>query len=241
MSSSQVCAPWATEADLPATCDTTAVKPATLVQAMGFASNILFSLTGRRWPGECEDTIRPCRSAVGCERCGIGLSMLELPRKPVTAITEILLDGQVLAPSNYELRDNGWLAAMRQPDGTRITWYCCQDLSLATTERGTMEISYTYGEAPPDDGVIAAALLGWEFAVSWTPDCSIKCRLPQRVQTITRQGVSMTVLDPLTLFDDGRTGIAEVDMWLASLRYGDARGSAMFLDIARGPIATRAT
>ena len=234
-----VCASWAAETDLPDSCDLTAVKPATLTKALRFASDVLYNLTGQQWPGECTDTVRPCRGAHGfCDRCGWGAQTVTLPGQPVISIDEVLLNGDVVDPAWYTLRDNAMLAAVRQPDGQRMVWPCCQDLSRPSTEQGTFEISYTFGGLPDQGGVLAAALLGWEFAVSWTPDCSASCRLPQRVQTITRGGVSMTVLDPLDLFDRGRTGVPDVDMWLMSKRQGRS-SRAQFVDPARSKLATR--
>ena len=47
--------------------------------------------------------------------------------------------------------------------------------------------------------------------------------------SITRQGISLAVLDPLTLFVDGLTGLPEVDLWVQSVRLGRARRSASLM------------
>jgi hypothetical protein len=68
------------------------------------------------------------------------------------------------------------------------------------------------------------------------------CRLPKRVQTVTRQNVTLAVLDPLTLFKDGMTGLAEVDLWVAADARGDATRPAAVLDpmtVARGLVPRR--
>jgi hypothetical protein len=43
------------------------------------------------------------------------------------------------------------------------------------------------------------------------------CGLPQRIQNITRQDVSVTVLDSFEGIDEGHTGIWVVDSWIASV------------------------
>jgi hypothetical protein len=43
---------------------------------------------------------------------------------------------------------------------------------------------------------------------------SSACKLPQRVTNISRQGMSMTLLDPQDFLQDGRTGLYEVDLAL---------------------------
>jgi hypothetical protein len=50
------------------------------------------------------------------------------------------------------------------------------------------------------------------------------CSLPERVTTITRQGVSWTVLDPGDYRNQGQTGITRVDDWLATVRYSLGMG-----------------
>jgi hypothetical protein len=45
-----------------------------------------------------------------------------------------------------------------------------------------------------------------------------ECQLPQRVTTITRQGVGIAVaIDPLTVIREGGTGITSIDLWIASI------------------------
>jgi hypothetical protein len=44
------------------------------------------------------------------------------------------------------------------------------------------------------------------------------CALPERITTITRQGMSWTLLDPQDFLDKGLTGMASVDHWLSAVR-----------------------
>lgn len=43
-----------------------------------------------------------------------------------------------------------------------------------------------------------------------------ECQLPERVVSINREGISMSLVDPQNFLDRGRTGVTRVDQWLAS-------------------------
>jgi len=43
------------------------------------------------------------------------------------------------------------------------------------------------------------------------------CQLPRRMASLTRQGVTVTMLDPQTFFADGRTGLYLMDLAIRSL------------------------
>lgn len=225
------CGQWATEADV---CGPCTEETPDLDDWMGVASDLLYELSGQRFPGVCEDTVRPCAQRCGHDSmpyygdivtsapwawygsCGCGeacgcttLPELTLSGWPLVSITEILIDGAVLDPSAYRIDD--WKRLVRV-DGEQ--WPACQNLALATTGADTFQITFAYGAPPPAAGVKAAATLGCQLALACAG--SSECRLPQRVQSITRQGVSMVLLDPFTFFDDGRTGLYDVDLFLAA-------------------------
>jgi hypothetical protein len=210
--------------------------------SLAMASDILFELTGRQFPGSCQETVRPCarradsgggspggavagdpygyaHGGCGCQRsreCGCGgLSAISLGGYPVTQIDEVKVDGDVLAEDLYRVDDYRWLVRLPDADGTRPGWPCCQDLALASTEEGTFEVTFTYGTPPPPAGVRAAAVLGCELALACEPEQASKCRIPRRVQSIVRQGVSMELLIPeFEFLKNGRTGLWEVDLFI---------------------------
>jgi hypothetical protein len=99
-------------------------------------------------------------------------------------------------------------------DGVRKGWPCCQDLALPATEPGTFEVAFFYGQEPPKAGKHAAAVLACELALAC--DGSDECRLPKRLQSITRQGVTAVVLDAFDFLNRRRTGLIEVDSFLAA-------------------------
>lgn len=239
------CTPWATLADLCTPCDDYDLDPVLLEDALQASSDVLYNLTGRRWPGECTDLVRPCRRECGSrDGCGCGgASEFRLPGYPVTSIDQVKVDGLVVDPAEYRLDGRRTLVGLRRADGTLRVWPNCQRLDLPDTEEGTWSVAYTYGDDPPRGGVRSAATLGCEIAKACQPEAfgSAKCRLPARVTTISRQNITLAVLDPLTVFSkDGLTGLPEVDLWISSVRHGDARRRATVRDPA-APRSSRRT
>lgn len=245
--------PWATVADVCAPCNDYGFDESLLESGIQMASEILFELTARRWPGEASDVVRPCgvrtRGAwgrtdyvvngdavpmsgwCGCNRtraCGCTrLSEIKLPGFPVLSVTEVLIDGLEVDPARYRVDDHQWLVYLPDPDGVdpRTGWPCCQHLDLPTTDDGTFSVEYVFGGLPDEGGVIAAASLGCQIALALGGDTN-NCRLPKRVTTITRQGVTMALLDPMNNMREGWTGLPEVDLWIASKRLGAQRRRA---------------
>lgn len=67
----------------------------------------------------------------------------------------------------------------------------------------------------------ATKTLATEF---WKARAGQKCSLPDRITSVTRQGVSWTVLDPQDFLSYGRVGIGPIDGWLAVVhRQGGTR------------------
>lgn len=225
-----LCGSWATVDDVVCgPCTDFGVDPDAVDVGLGLASEILFNLTGQRWQGVCTETLRPCSRFCQCTSgCGCGwLDELILPGYPVTAVSQVKIDGVVVDPTTYRLDNHSRLVRLSGPNGqVPGQWPACQRMERATTEVDTWSVTYSFGALPPAGGVQAAVALGCQIALACQPvgsDACNACRLPRRVQTIVRQGVSMTILDPLTIFGDGLVGLPEVDLWLSSVRLGDAR------------------
>lgn len=243
-----VCQPWCELSDL--ACDVTPDDDAeTWIE---IASDVLFDLTGRRWPGICQDTIRPscqpmerCPSPVPGARLGVelvscscrfrgayglgGATWFRLPGRPVVEIVSVTIDGAVVDPADYHVVDGRDLVSIERADGTRQIWPCCQDLGRPVTAEHTWQIEYRWGTTVPVAGSKMAAILACELIRSTrpeNPDGSTDCRLPSRVTSITRQGVTMARETISQAFQEGRTGIPEIDLWLSSLRVGARRRRA---------------
>lgn len=232
--SSTVCEPWAVVADVCTPCDDYTFDVGLLEDCLQAASDVLFKLTARRYPGVCTSVAHPLVSGfpavepasydtislrgsapyplrggwptLAAQRretriVGLGVS-------PVIDVSQVVVAGAVVDPANYRIDDFRWLV---RTDGQ--TWPSCPD---PIDDPDAFEVTFTHGRTPPTSGVIAAAALGCELALSCSPETVGACRLPKRVTSITRQGVSMVILDPFDFLDDGKTGIYEVDLFIKS-------------------------
>lgn len=233
------CSPWITDADLCSPCDAYATDSALLDSAIAVASDVLYELSGKRFPGSCQMTVRPCKQR-GCfsfqrgsygngpddfpvsysdgpRNCGCSrLQEIRLGPGPVTLINEVKVNGAIVDPTLYRVDEYRLLVRLPDPDGTNPGWPQCQDLSLASTEDDTFEVVFTYGVMPPPAGVRAAAELACELIKSCDPESQDQCALPSRVTSVTRQGISMVVLDPFDFLKDGKIGIYACDLFLTT-------------------------
>ena len=124
---------------------------------------------------------------------------VQLPRSPVTAVTGVTIDS---APfTDWRLSRSGWL---ERTDGQ--PWNGCDD---------STEIDYTFGQPPPAGGRDSAVTLGLELAkATFGLD---DCQLPQRTTSVTRQGITTVIADPMEFQEKGKTGLTSVDLWLSAV------------------------
>lgn len=258
-----ICAPWAELADLTGACAESgddAIADAELTDALQVASEIVYVLSGRQFPGECTDRLYPCpdrthsyrtepaswsnqpvshapyghgyaaRWARFCghrHRCGCSrLHQIDLGVAPIVSIDTVVVDGTTLSSSDYRVDDDRWLVRL---DGD--PWPSCNDL----TDTDGFVVDVTWGREPPTAGVWAVAALACQLALSRNPDADGDCVLPKRVTNVTRQGLSMVVLDPMDFLEDGKTGVYEVDLFLKAYNPGklQRRATVMSPDIGR--------
>jgi hypothetical protein len=212
------------------------IPPGVLDGAVLSASQVLWALTGRQF-STCDVTLRPCRRghgrsfadsaafaewfgwsgpwpvlidgqwfnwACGCTgACSCqNLCEVDLPY-PVCEVSGVTIDGVELDPSAWRVDDFRRLV--------RIDGSCWphQDMSLELGDAGTWSVDVTYGKAPPQLALDAAAELACEFLKARLGQT---CRLPQRIVSLTRQGVTMSFIDPQTFLTEGRTGLYLTDL-----------------------------
>lgn len=220
--------PWITREDLLSPGDREADN------AIMAASSVLFALSGQKFGGlfttteqyTCESTGAP----VGCswdagERAywngalgaytyvqrhlgGPRLSPgndIRLQNRPVQQITSLVINGATVDPTKYALYNR---AILRPAAGT--TWGLCSSPA----------VTYEYGENPPVLGKIAARKLADEFVAAFNGE---ECHLPSSVTSVSRQGLSFSILDPQDFLEKGRVGIYEVDLFLQTVNPGRAK------------------
>lgn len=94
-------------------------------------------------------------------------------------------------------------------------------LELARCPRDRIDVTYEYGSKPSALVQSAIDTLAAELAAAENPNA--ECRLPERVTSVSRQGVSWTVIDPQDFLEQGRTGIYEVDLAIKAAGTSKAR------------------
>lgn len=82
-------------------------------------------------------------------------------------------------------------------------------------------VTYQYGDVPPVAGVRAATELANQFVWGMTGDD--RCALPAHITSVSRQGVSWTLLDTQDFLDKGRTGIYLVDLFIKAFNPNGAQ------------------
>lgn len=196
------------------------------------AASFLWAATGRRY-GLCEVTLRPCRrdclpgsglpspSRVGGQwvnlacgscpgQCGCG-AVSEVILDNVAEVIDVTVDGEELDPfETVAVYDNRRVV---RTDGGQ--WPACQDLSTVDGP-GTWSLTILQGLPVPPGGEFVAGLLLCELAKACRGDDS--CALPRRVQTVTREGVTIGFQDQFESLGHLRTGIWEIDSWIEAAR-----------------------
>lgn len=182
--------------------------PALVESALLVASEILYKLSGRQFPGLCDVTFRPCGDSCNCsyDTCGCNRLPAVFLARNVDSVSSVNIDGVELDSDAYRV-SSGWLLRL---DGA--AWPCCQDLAAAPGEADTFTVTGLVGRLPDETGIRAAKALAVELVKACIP--SETCALPERVTNVVRQGVSFTVLDPMEFLEGGRTGIYIVDLFL---------------------------
>ena len=213
------------------------------VGALEFASFVLWSLSGRMYAPEtvtreAYDTsqtlaygaqvypvflggspynISSC-SDCPCSMCGV-FHRTRLRGYPVRRIYRVWVNGVELHPSEWVLLDNAVL-------GLRGASSC---------NAQCITVEYVYGSGVPAGGKIAVVKLAEQLLLSYK---GAPCELPARVTSVTRQGMSFTLLDPQDFLNKGRTGIYEIDLMLSALNPAGAlkRARVFSPDIRRAEV-----
>lgn len=176
-----------------------------LSEATEYASRVIQALLGGRatWPP---------RTVL--ERYSAPTYRVHLSGSPVTYVSSVSTEGGVSLDECTELEASQFLVIDEE-----------QALSAGvdlSTEY--LEVEYTYGdEEPPAVIAHAVDVLAAELVAASTGEY---CRLPERVTSVSRQGVSYTVLDPQDFLTEGRTGIYEIDLALSVYNPGRAKARA---------------
>ena len=152
------CTPWATIADMGSPCDDYTIDTSLLEDSLQIASDVLFHLSGQRFPGECEQLARRCAPPESCgyssRSCACSaVSELHLPG-PVVSVDEVKIDGAVISFSDrYRVDDYRMLVYLPESDSAeRQGWPCCTRLHRGYQTSGRLRTRT--GRTPPSVGYV---------------------------------------------------------------------------------------
>jgi hypothetical protein len=188
------------------------------------AIHTLWSLSGRQF-GVCPVIMRPCQEFtpvlmngiswryVGCGCAGLcdwrAPSVVHLISAgfPIQAVTEVKIGAAVLDASQYTLEGDLLYRA------GNAAWPS-QNLALPLGQDGTWSVTYTRGNPVPAGVGVLVGLLTKEYISACSGG---RCKLPRRVRSVSRQGVTMDMVDPTDIYATGKTGLPEIDLWLSAV------------------------
>lgn len=240
-----LCAPW----EPIWTCALPTSANAVTGDAVQVASEILWSLTARQF-GLCNITLRPCRREcfstfgyggswwefgtyptpalidgawfnITCGSCDDGCSCTRvsdvmLPG-PVFEVGAVKVDGVTLVKNtDYRLDDYRRLVRLGGDE-----WPLCNNINLDDSQPGTWSVTFSQGQEVPRLGRLAVGILATEIAKMLI--CDSSCALPKPVQSLSRQGINLTFLDPNEVFADGRTGLYLPDLFISTYNPNNLR------------------
>jgi hypothetical protein len=194
--------------------------PLTQEETTTIAKGIVVALCGGRWVSP------PVRFVDTYPMTATG--RIVLSGRPVQQVHSVTVGDELLDPSQYRLY-NGMVLDLNPGAGRRFPW-CGRDPQV--------EVDYTYGvfELPP---LVQSAVDKMASEITLAEAGSNQCRLPQRVTSVQRQGMSWTLIDPQDFLDDGRTGIYEVDMAIKATNPAGARRRARVFSVTQSAPALR--
>ena len=148
-----------------------------------------------------------------------GAPYIELYDYPVTNIVEVKIDGTVIPPDEYELREYKWLLRKLPTSESNPTarwgWPTSQTQWLNDDQEGTFSVTYEFGQDCGSGGRMACKSLAESLAAPFFGDMNA---YPERVTTITRQGVTAQISSVIDVMSKGGpTGLRTVDTWLRAV------------------------
>lgn len=171
------------------------------------ASQIVLALLGGRWTWPSRTVVERYHSSP--------TGRIHLSGRPVTeivSVTDLRAGDDVTAEA--VLYNRTFLV---------LSDTCPGEARCTVGVDGCVEVEYEYGSEPPAPVLQAIEDLCAEMTLAESGE---PCRLPERVTSVNRQGMSWTLIDPQDFLDKGRTGLPSVDMVIATYNSPGARARA---------------
>ena len=208
--------PWITVEDL-------AVPESPYAQdAIEYATFVLYKLSGEKYPGISrtqEIYVAESRRSTHADpistEAARNIQMIGVPPTiqypqrlylrgvPVHEVHSVSYGNAVLDPTEYILFNKRFL---KLSNGAIWNYACDQ--------RG-ITVDYSYGMMPPSAGRLAASTLANELLILLGENSnSAQCRIPERVTSVSREGISFDMVNPMEFKDEEKTGIWEIDLFI---------------------------
>jgi hypothetical protein len=180
------------------------------------ASEIMFTLTGRQFLGTQTATVRPCMPCCCTSRCRCLPYRVNLGFWPVTSVLNVWYDGETQEPDLFHVDHYRYLV---RNDGEAFPENRANNMWADTggdydnlSDGFVFEVEIEYGLQPPRLVQRATRDLACKLLTEFLCD-SGDCEKDDRITSISREGVSYTLMDPIQLLrQGGGTGIYSVDL-----------------------------
>lgn len=263
----ETCRPWATVEDverLVGDADCFADNLTLLEDALEIASETLFVLSGRQFPGICEVTVRPCAveqptsssptplvgyqtdsfaafgGACSCHHppgrsCGCcGPSETRLGYSPIVEVSEVLIDGATLDPAAYRIDDGKYLVRLPNPGSTVPQSWPCCQRLDLPTTEAETW-SVTFCYGKGAPPLGVAAAARFAAEIAKGALGLDCCIAARNVTSMSREGVSIEVLSPTDFLTAGLLNIFEADLFIQTYNPAKIRKNAKILSPDTGP------
>ncbi len=218
-----MCTTWITGVDVAECCSTECDNPSIFNSAAEAASDILFQLSGRIYPGTCETVARPCRTSCGCPwqvlsrghivwnnnywgiypysgwwwgDDGGGCapeSSVKLSGYPVQSIDEVKINGLIVDPLTYHLERGRYLVRNRDPADPSVVLRWPGCQAMDLDDTEEGTFSVSYTSGSEVPQIAIDAAS--QLACEITKQCNgEQCELPAGTSRIVRQGVTIEKL-----------------------------------------------
>jgi hypothetical protein len=157
-----------------------------------------------------------CGSGPGCMSCRPSCQVWLEP--PVASITNVYFSGSgIIDPSTYRVDDYQWLVRQGPAvsgSGDTDCWPIFNNFNFPASGAGepfdnsVWQVTYLQGIPLPSVLSRAAGELACEYAKYCLGQ---DCRLPMRMTSLSRQGVTVSLVNVDQFLEDGLTGIVTVD------------------------------
>lgn len=189
------------------------IEPDEAVRAVLEATWAIYQLTGRRFSGvQCWTEDYEVRA--GQPRLQIARELDELTSVEVAGeCTDYDADLEELTGACHV--GNGLIRLHSSPSRFQYDPMYSDGLTSGPCGSGreTVRVTYRTLNTVPIGADRIVASLAEQYVLACHGDR--KCKLPDRITSVNRQGVSWSMVDPMELFEFGKIGIGPIDQWLS--------------------------